>query len=154
VLSTIYKKTILVAMNKDSQSISWQLMELMFQSKHRLNHIVEKYEITAMQSAALRMLSQTDPKAMRALSDYFMCDASTITGLVDRLEAHQLIARANHPTDRRVKLLALTDKGAQVKQAILDETIKADDERHNKILTTEERQTLRKLLDKLLVEEK
>jgi len=137
---------------RDDQSISWQLMELMFQSKHRINHIAEKYEITTMQSAALRLLSQDDPKAMRALSDYFMCDASTITGLVDRLEVHDLIARSNHPTDRRVKLLSLTDKGAQLKESILDETLKAESERLNKILSKEERIILQDLLSKLLNE--
>ena len=138
--------------SKDDQSISWQLMELMFQSKHRINHIAEKYEITTMQSAALRLLSQDDPKAMRALSDYFMCDASTITGLVDRLEVHDLIVRSNHPTDRRVKLLSLTDKGAQLKESILDETLKAESERLNKILSKEERIILQDLLSKLLNE--
>jgi len=141
-------------MIKDDQSISWQLMELMFQSKHRINHIVEKYELTSMQSAALRMLSQDDPKAMRALSDYFMCDASTITGLVDRLEARNLINRSNHPTDRRVKLLALTNEGVEVKQAILTATLEAETERLSTILTDGEHKILKELLDKLLDEEK
>ena len=138
--------------SKDNQSISWQLMELMFQSKHRVNHIAEKHDITTMQSAALRMLSQDNPQAMRTLSDYFMCDASTITGLVDRLEAHNLITRSNHPTDRRVKLLALTNEGAKIKNAILDETIEMEAVRLNKILTDDERKVLFTLLDKLLVE--
>jgi len=156
VLSTIYKKTIIVAMNtgKDNQTISWQLMELMFQSKHRINHLAEKYELTTMQSAALRMLSQDDPKAMRALSDYFMCDASTITGLVDRLEARKLITRSNHPTDRRVKLLALTNTGVAIKESILHETLRIEDERLANILTDDERNVFRELLTKLLNEEK
>jgi DNA-binding MarR family transcriptional regulator len=130
------------------------LMELMFQSKHRINHLAEKYELTTMQTAALRILSKDDPKAMRSLSDYFMCDASTVTGLVDRLEARKLISRSNHPTDRRVKLLALTNEGAEVKESIMDETLKIEDERLTKILTKDERNTLKDLLAKLLNEEK
>lgn len=138
---------------KDTQSISWMLLQLMFQSKHRLNHISEKYDMTTMQSAALRLLTKDDPKAMRFLSDYFMCDASTVTGLVDRLEAHKLIARSNHATDRRVKLIALTDEGEKVKEAILDETLQAEAERLNKILTVDERKVLRGILARLLEDE-
>ena len=126
----------------------------MFQSKHRLNHLAEKHDITTMQSAALKMLSQDSPKAMRALSDYFMCDASTVTGLVDRLEARNFITRSNHPTDRRVKLLALTNEGAAVKQSILTETLEAEDERLTELLTDGERTLLKELLDKLLVHDK
>jgi len=152
VLSTIYKTTILVAMmsEKYAQTISWQLLQLMFQNKHRLYEIAEKYELTTMQSAALTMLSPDSPKAMRAISDYFMCDASTVTGLVDRMEARQLITRSNHPTDRRVKLLSLTDMGLKVKESIVNETLEAEDERLKKILSEEERAQLQNLLSKLL----
>lgn len=135
------------------QAMYWQLMQLMFQGKHRSYQIAEKFDLTLMQSSALTMLSQDEPKAMRTLSDYFMCDASTVTGLVDRLENRKLIARSNHPTDRRVKLLALTSQGAAIKAAILAETLKAEEERLNSILTKDERATLRTLLDKLLNEQ-
>jgi DNA-binding MarR family transcriptional regulator len=137
---------------KDTKAVYWQLMQLMFQSKHRIYQIAEKYDLTMMQSSALTMLSYDDPKAMRTLSDYFMCDASTVTGLVDRLEARKLIARSNHPSDRRVKLLSLTDKGAATKAVILNETLAAEEERLKTVLTIEERETLRTLLAKLLAD--
>jgi DNA-binding MarR family transcriptional regulator len=138
---------------KDNQSISWMLMQLMFQSKHRLNHISEMHDITTMQSAALRLLSKDEPKPMRYLSDYFMCDASTVTGLVDRLEAHDLITRSQHATDRRVKLIGLSEKGVTVKEAILEETLKAETERLDTILSSDERTTLRDILLRLLDED-
>jgi DNA-binding MarR family transcriptional regulator len=135
------------------QSIYWNLMQLMFQSKHRLYEIAEKYDLTMMQSSSLMMLSEDDPKAMRALSNNFMCDASTVTGLVDRLEARKLISRSNHPTDRRVKLIALTSQGAAIKAAILAETLKVEDERLHQILTPAEQKTFEKLVKTLLAEE-
>jgi len=140
-------------MNKNTPTISWQLLQLMFQNKHRIYDIAEKYELTTMQSAALTMLKPDEPQAMRALSDYFMCDASTVTGLVDRMEARQLITRSNHPTDRRVKLLALTDEGLKIKESIMDETLRNEDERLKKILTDDERKVLQDLLTRLLNEE-
>jgi len=140
-------------MSKDNKTISWQLLQLMFQNKHRIYDIAEKYELTTMQSAALTMLKPDEPQAMRALSDYFMCDASTVTGLVDRMEARQLITRSNHPTDRRVKLLALTDEGLKIKESIMNETLRNEDERLKKILTDDERNVLQDLLTRLLNEE-
>ncbi len=137
----------------ENQAVYWQLMQLMFQGKHRIYQIAEKYELTMMQSTALTMLTQDSPKAMRTLSDYFMCDASTVTGLVDRLEARKLITRSNHPTDRRIKLLALTNEGAHIKEAILAETLEAESKRLNKILTDDERAVLHDLLDRLLSDE-
>jgi len=139
--------------SKDNQTISWQLLQLMFQNKHRIYHIAEKYELTTMQSAALTMLKPDEPQAMRALSDYFMCDASTVTGLVDRMETRQLITRANHPTDRRVKLLALTEEGLKIKEAIMNETLQTEDERLKKILSVDERKVLKDLLNRLLTED-
>jgi len=139
--------------SKDNQTISWQLLQLMFQNKHRIYDIAEKYELTTMQSAALTMLTPDNPKAMRTLSDYFMCDASTVTGLVDRMEARHLITRANHPTDRRVKLLALTDEGLKIKEAIMNETLQNEDERLKKILSVDERKVLKDLLSRLLTED-
>ena len=138
---------------ENQESVYWKLHQLMFQSKHRLYEIAEKYDLTTMQSSSLMMLTDDDPKAMRTLSDHFMCDASTVTGLVDRLEARKLIVRSNHPTDRRVKLIALTSQGSAIKAAILAETLRAEDERLNQILSTGEQKTLQKLLNALLNEE-
>jgi len=142
-------------MNKagDTQTVYSQLMQLMFKSKHRIYQIAEKYDLTMMQSTALTMLAQDNPKAMRSLSDYFMCDASTVTGLVDRLEARNLIARENHPTDRRVKLLALTEEGSKIKEAIMAETLEIESKRLNKILSEDERKVLQDLLNRLLSED-
>jgi DNA-binding MarR family transcriptional regulator len=137
---------------EEDQPVYVQLRQLMFQSKHRIYQIAEKYDLTLMQSTALTMLTEDNPKAMRALSDYFMCDASTVTGLVDRLEGRHLIARSNHPTDRRVKLLALTDEGSKLREQIMAETEKAETKRLNEILTKTEVATLQTILSKILNE--
>jgi DNA-binding MarR family transcriptional regulator len=134
----------------DTQPVYAQLLQLMFKNKHRMIKIAEKYDLTMMQSMTLLMLEDGNPKAMRSLSDYFMCDASTVTGLIDRLEARELVTRANHPTDRRVKLLTLTDKGSKLRDAIRSENQAAETERLNELLTADERVQLKKLVNKLL----
>ena len=62
--------------------------------------------LTAAQAAILTMLSE--PTAMRRLAEQMGCDASNITGIVDRLEAKNLAARAADPADRRVKRIGQT----------------------------------------------
>ena len=61
-------------------------------------------------------LAPGDPVAMRDLADHFGCDASYITELVDGLEEQGLAVRQPHPSDRRVRTVVLTDKGAKARE--------------------------------------
>lgn len=65
--------------------------------------------VTAAQAAVLTMLSE--PQSMAKLAEHMGCDASNITGLVDRLEAKELVVRSADAADRRVKLITLTPLG-------------------------------------------
>lgn len=137
--------------NDDShEAVFWELLQLMYQGKHRIYEIAEEYKLTVMQASTLMILSEDDPKPMRNLSNYFMCDASAVTGLVDRLEKNNLINRNNHPTDRRITLVSLTPKGAKLKKELTDKTQKAEAERLNKVLNADERKTLHELLKRVI----
>ena len=48
---------------------------------------------------------------MRSLAADWKCDASNVTFLADRLEDAGYVERRVSPTDRRVKILQLTDEG-------------------------------------------
>jgi DNA-binding MarR family transcriptional regulator len=65
--------------------------------------------MTAAQAAVLSMLSK--PQSMAKLAAAMGCDASNITGLVDRLDAKGLVVRTTDPRDRRLKLIAWTAAG-------------------------------------------
>jgi DNA-binding MarR family transcriptional regulator len=52
---------------------------------------------------------------MSALSKFWRCDASWVTGIVDGLEERGYVKRQPHPTDRRVKVVALTPLGEKAK---------------------------------------
>lgn len=60
---------------------------------------------------ALRLLPVDEPLAMRQLAARLRCDNSYVTSVVDTLEAHGLARRQPHPTDRRIKVIVLTDAG-------------------------------------------
>ena len=54
---------------------------------------------------------------MSSLAGAWKCDASNVTWLVDRLEEHGLAERRAHPADRRIRTVALTQKGAEERAA-------------------------------------
>ena len=51
---------------------------------------------------------------MRQLARRLGCDNSYVTALVDALEERGLAVREQHPSDRRVKVIALTAHGREV----------------------------------------
>jgi DNA-binding MarR family transcriptional regulator len=71
---------------------------------------MRSFELTPPQAITLRKLLD-GPLPMGLVADVLCCDASTLTGIADRLEERGLIARQAGSSDRRVKLLALTDAG-------------------------------------------
>jgi DNA-binding MarR family transcriptional regulator len=80
--------------------------------------LCEEFGLTAMQGHTLRLLDADRPVAMSALADHLVCDASNVTGIVDKLEARGLIVRQNAGHDRRVKMLAVTEKGRAMQDRI------------------------------------
>ncbi|MFE3000877.1 MarR family winged helix-turn-helix transcriptional regulator [Nocardia sp. NPDC059246] len=73
--------------------------------------------LTAIQGKALTVLRR-GPIAMRALADIMTCDASNVTGIIDRLEKRGLVRREASASDRRVTNLVITVAGEQVTDAI------------------------------------
>ncbi|MFE4592693.1 MarR family winged helix-turn-helix transcriptional regulator [Streptomyces laurentii] len=73
--------------------------------------------LTASQGKALTVLRR-GPAAMRALAETMTCDASNMTGIIDRLEKRGLVRREASPSDRRVKNVILTTEGERVTDAI------------------------------------
>jgi DNA-binding MarR family transcriptional regulator len=57
---------------------------------------------------------------MGRLAQTLACDASNVTGLVDRLESRGLVRRRASSADRRVKVLVLTPTGVRLRALLLD----------------------------------
>ncbi|HEY7147987.1 MAG TPA: MarR family transcriptional regulator [Gaiellaceae bacterium] len=69
---------------------------------------------------ALRLLEPGHPRPMSELAELLVCDASNVTALADRLESKGLAERQPHPGDRRVKALALTEDGIELRERVLE----------------------------------
>jgi MarR family transcriptional regulator, organic hydroperoxide resistance regulator len=96
------------------------MFELFVQQKPRHVAIAAEFDLSPMQAFALRLLEPGTPLAMSDLAEALHCDASNVTGIVDRLEARGLIARGGADHDRRVKMLTVTDEGAALRTRLLD----------------------------------
>jgi len=93
-------------------------------------------------------LAPGEPVAMRDLAERFACDASYITELVDGLEEQGLATRQPHPTDRRVRTVVLTDKGAWARQSVQEVMWRVPEV--FSVLTAAEQRQLRDLVRKLV----
>ena len=98
---------------------AWMLLFQLFRSQRR--------EVAALQSdiglnmAQVHLLKSLDKPGgnpMSELAEALFCDASYITGLVDKLEDRGLVQRLPNPDDRRVKLIALTPAGAAAQEEV------------------------------------
>lgn len=100
------------------------------------------FDLTPQPGAVLRGLSAPSP--MRELARRLGMDASNLTGVVDRLEERGLVERRADPADRRVRQLALTDDGEQLRRALEARLMSAPPLLAG--LDEEQRRTLRDLL--------
>lgn len=80
--------------------------------------ICAEFDLTPMQGHTLRSLDPDRPVAMSVLADTLICDASNVTGIVDKLETRGLIVRQSAENDRRIKMLAITPKGRELRQRL------------------------------------
>jgi DNA-binding MarR family transcriptional regulator len=96
---------------------------------------------------ALLQLSPDQPVPMRDLADFFRCDPSYVTSLVDGLESAGLAERQSHATDRRVKMVALSHGGVQAQEQV--RKILGQPPASFSTLSTPELRRLRSLLAKL-----
>jgi DNA-binding MarR family transcriptional regulator len=95
------------------------LAELLRSFKGRVIAASAALDLTPPQADLLRRLDPSQPIPMGALAEALTCDASNVTGLVDRLEARGLIERLSQPRDRRVKAIALTKEGVAAREKFL-----------------------------------
>ncbi|MEY9968638.1 DNA-binding MarR family transcriptional regulator [Streptacidiphilus sp. MAP12-16] len=108
--------------------------------------VAARHGLTSVQAKALAVLVRK-PLPMRGLAEQLVCDASNVTGLVDRLELRGLVRREVSATDRRIKTVVATETGRAAISAVRDDmqtTHEALD-----LLSPDERVVLHELLTRL-----
>jgi DNA-binding MarR family transcriptional regulator len=107
--------------DKLDQDIFDAMTELVAYLMQRGEQLAQRYGVPVSAIKAMRRLDA--PVPMKDLGQRMHCDPSFITMIADVLEKHGLATREPNPADRRVKNLALTDRGQEVKAAMEAETL-------------------------------
>jgi DNA-binding MarR family transcriptional regulator len=96
---------------------AWRtIYRLLFEQGHDL--LTEASAAIGISPGMLKTLFHLEPGVgvpMRDLAGHWKCDASYVTTLTDTLEERGLVERRPHPTDRRVKMIVLTERGVAVR---------------------------------------
>jgi DNA-binding MarR family transcriptional regulator len=132
---------------------AWQLlMKFYFVQRRHLPEWAARFGLSPVQCHVLHLVEPEEPVAMSRLAEVLSCDASNVTGLVDRLEARGLLERRPSPRDRRVKVLALTPTGARLRAEMLRHM--TGDPLPLSSLAPDERRALVKMLERLVGEDR
>jgi len=128
---------------------AWTLLGRLFWGiRPRMIRVAGEFGLTPPQLFALRTLDPGEPVPMGALAAALHCDSSNVTGLVDGLEALGLVERHEADHDRRVRMLVVTPKGAEVRDRLL--AVMSEVPEELAALSAEDQRTLRDVLRRAL----
>lgn len=107
-----------------------------------------EFDLSPPQAHALMHMGTPHVRSMGDLAETMHCDASNVTGIIDRLEERGLVERRPGDRDRRVKTLVMTAAGEALRERLgarlLDPATPFDR------LSEQQRRTLRALLREML----
>lgn len=104
-----------------------------------------RIEATPIQVMLLFFLQQNNGLSLTQISQGLMLENPTVTGLIDRLEKLGYVKRSDHPNDRRVYLVHLTENGNKVAKKALP-IVKKLNEEIKKGYSKEEVENFKKVL--------
>src|SRR5262245_22329683 len=100
---------------------AWPLLvRLFFAQRANLPPLAAELELSPAQCHVLHLIEPERPVPMGQLAATLACDASNVTGLVDRLESRGRVARRPSVGDRRVKVLVLPPSGARRRAPLVE----------------------------------
>ncbi len=126
-------------------------MKFFFTRRADLPTVASKFELSPAQCHVLHLIEPDRPIPMGRLAEALACDASNVTGLVDRLESRGLVRRQPSAEDRRSKVLELTPAGVRLRSIVLEHMTTPPETLHR--LSADEQRALVKMLRRLLERE-
>jgi MarR family transcriptional regulator, organic hydroperoxide resistance regulator len=128
---------------------AWRLLvRLFFSQRAGLPTLASEFDLSPAQCHVLHLIEPGHPIPMGRLAEALACDASNVTGLVDRLESRGFIRRQPSEEDRRIKVLVLTRAGVRLRATMLERMTTPPDSLDR--LSTAEQRELVKILKRLL----
>jgi DNA-binding MarR family transcriptional regulator len=113
--------TLRMAQRSSDVCEAWQLLvRFFFAQRAHLPTLAAELDLSPAQCHVLHLIEPGRPLPMGQLAETLACDASNVTGLVDRLESRGLVRRRPSAADRRVRVLDLTPTGSRLRAILLD----------------------------------
>jgi len=137
-----------MGIEKDAELLHEIILSMQRKIRAKLHNELSSGEISIPQFHILSYLLEKKATIMVELAKYLEVSASAITGLVDNLVRMGLVKRKFSPSDRRVIIASLTDKGKKVVTRIKDQFRNFLEEILKKF-SPEERKKLLELSDKM-----
>jgi DNA-binding MarR family transcriptional regulator len=131
----------------DAGRQAWLLLfGLLQDDKGSVQDVWSEFELSPAQASLLHRLAPEKGLPMIGLAEALHCQASNVTGLVDKLESRGLIERRVDVRDRRVKVIALTAAGRRLRAKMLERL--SDPPPFIATLSDEDKHALREILSR------
>src|SRR5258707_3860209 len=102
-------------------SDAWSLLvRLFFAQRANLPPLAAELQLSPAQCHVLHLIEPERPIPMGQLAETLACDASNVTGLVDRLESRGLVRRRPSAGDRRGRVPVPTPTGPRRPRPLSD----------------------------------
>ena len=101
-------------LKEDLDRIVETIIYLVTESRRLSKEEATRYGVTPTQLSVLKLLQEIGDLSLGTLSKEIRAHNSTVTGIVDRMEAAGLVERARSEQDRRVWIIRLTAPGRKV----------------------------------------
>jgi DNA-binding MarR family transcriptional regulator len=128
--------------------LGWKLKQIHEAIQRQANKDLQEMDLTLSQHHALLYLSAREDHTaeLKELERHFCVAQATMAGIAQRLECKGYVTALQHPTDRRVKRLRLTEQGLEISRRSA-ERIRGAEQRMTAGLRPEEAGELSRLLD-------
>ncbi|AUJ29481.1 MarR family winged helix-turn-helix transcriptional regulator [Liquorilactobacillus hordei] len=111
-----------------------------------LDKLARPHGLTGVQMTIIDFLRTCSAVTQKDIEKEFHIQGSTVTVMIDRLEAKDLVKRYRSEKDKRIKEIKLTDSGTEI-----SEIIKGYIDNHDKLImsnySAEEKQVIFKFLE-------
>ena len=127
----------------------WLVKRIARRLEQNMNNFLKPYNITIMQSWALKFLKQTDKcYTFKELEKQFEVSQPTMAGILERLDQKNMIVIIQDEKDKRIKKAQISDEGRALMNR-LGEHLEKSEVEIIRGFTKEEQETLHLLLEKV-----
>lgn len=138
---------------ENSSNLGRQVVYCGHLARQCLENRVRQFGVTPVQAFAMRFLAVNQDRrevTQRDLEQELKLKASTVNGVVDRLEEKGMLLRKTSPTDGRCRLLTLTSLGTQAADTFHSALVDTE-ALFRSALSPEEQQQFQELLARIIM---